>query len=105
MNVEQQVFEAVRAECQHDYEGLWGIPWELREVHGVTDPVARKAISLIVVQMLLKADGIGVGQFNGSTFEFWDSSPHESLSRISSEWEALGREPSLGEIAWFTAKA
>jgi hypothetical protein len=29
--------------------------------------------------------------------------PDQAVSRIEKEWSALGREPNIGEVAWFTS--
>ncbi len=36
-------------------------------------------------------------------FEPWEGGRVEIMSRMASEWMALGRTPALGEIVWFEA--
>ncbi|PSQ82733.1 MAG: hypothetical protein BRD40_02535 [Bacteroidetes bacterium QS_1_65_9] len=36
-------------------------------------------------------------------FVAWPFDAQEAVARIRTEWEALGRDPKLGEIVWFTA--
>lgn len=104
MNV-ASVIEKFRNECATDYVGLWCIPWHFREVTGIRDAALRKSLSLDVVRGLLACPEIGAGEFKVDTFSFWSLSPDEAVERIAVEWEALGREPTLGDIVWFTTKS
>ena len=103
----EQVVGEIHKECFEDYVGLWTIPWHFREVYGVGDEQLRRAESFKVVERLLQLPDIGVGQFrpNEEVFDFWNLSPTEALDRIASEWDELGQEPNLGDIAWFTSRA
>ena len=38
---------------------------------------------------------------DGGCIAWPDQSPEAVLGRIRHEWEALGREPNLGDICWF----
>ena len=40
---------------------------------------------------------------DGRHFVSWDLSLDQALSRIEKERSALGREPNIGEVAWFTS--
>ena len=93
-------------ECAEDYVGLWTVPWHFRNVYHIEDEDLRREHSLKVIERLLTMPNIGVGQFrsNEEVFEFWELSRSASLKRISDEWDALGHEPNLGDIAWFTSK-
>jgi len=103
--VEQVVAELYK-ECFEDYVGLWTVPWHFREIYSVGDEQSRRAESLKVIGRLLELPDIGVGQFrpNEEVFDFWNASPNDALQRITLEWDALGHEPNLGEIAWFTSR-
>jgi hypothetical protein len=40
---------------------------------------------------------------DGRQFVAWGLPPDQAVSRIEREWAALGREPDIGEVAWFTS--
>jgi hypothetical protein len=42
---------------------------------------------------------------DGRHFVAWDLSPDQAVDQIEREWLALGREPGIGEVAWFTSAA
>ncbi|MDT4966523.1 MAG: hypothetical protein QOJ64_1260 [Acidobacteriota bacterium] len=102
----REVVEATYKECFEDYVGLWEIPAQFEQLHGIGDERLRRVESFKVIERLLRLPAIGVGQFrpHEAVFDFWNLSPVEALDRIASEWDELGHEPSLGEIAWFTSR-
>ena len=102
----EEVVNDLSKECFEDYVGLWTVPWHFRNVHHIADEDLRREDSLKVIERLLALPDIGVGQFrpNEEVFEFWELSPSNALKRIADEWSALGHEPNIGDIAWFTSK-
>jgi hypothetical protein len=101
----EEILNDIRKECFEDYVGLWTIPWHFREIYGINDVAVRRTESFKVIERLLELPDIGVGQFNESrSFDFWNLSASDVLKKLASEWDALGHEPSIGDIAWFTAK-
>lgn len=100
-----QIVEAFRRECAVDHVGLWCIPWHFREVEKVADAGLRQSLSLEVVRHLLASDDIGVGQFANGAFSFWPLPPSYALQRVETEWQQLGHEPDMGDIAWFTTRS
>jgi hypothetical protein len=52
---------------------------------------------------LLEDKLIQAGQANGSDLDAWGLSFEEAVTRISREWDALGRDPNTGDIVWFVA--
>lgn len=91
------------AEAAEDHRGLWVFLWPLSEEFGVEDPEERRKIAQEMVSGLLK-DGLiraGFPTPDGTGFEPWDLSADEAIARVASEWDALGREPDIGDVAWF----
>jgi hypothetical protein len=41
---------------------------------------------------------------DGRHFVPWILPAEAAIGRIAVEWSALGREPDIGEIAWFTSE-
>jgi hypothetical protein len=84
-----------------DYIGLW---WLVRIV---SDNLENKdedlqALTLTLLRMML-SHGFVVGELSngGKTLIPWpDQQPDNVAGRIKAEWDALGREPNIGDIAW-----
>jgi hypothetical protein len=102
-------------EGDEDHVGLWSIIWQIRHElndeeyprreEDRADPGEVRSVTLRLLQDLLQ-DGLVKAGFptpDGRGFEPWSLEPHEVIRRINSEWDALGREPNIGEIVWFTA--
>lgn len=89
-------------EAAEDHRGLWIFPWSLREEFGIEDHEERRRITLRMVSDLLGAGLLRAGFPKGRLdFEPWTLSADEAVKRIEREWDALGREPDIGEIVWF----
>ena len=95
-------------EGQSDVVGLWTVLWQVRaELPSLTVQEA-KAATLEVIRDALDRVEVVVGEFREQDFETtsficWQTPVPDAIRRIDSEWVALGRDPNLGEIAWFVA--
>jgi hypothetical protein len=100
-----EIFGALVAECHEDHVGLWRIVRAVRDDLEVADPAQARALSLWLVRRLLDEFGMLVGHPtpDGRRFIAWNLPPEQAVRRIEQEWAALGREPDIGEIAWFTS--
>lgn len=101
----EDVLESLVEECQEDHVGLWRIVNAVRFDLGSGNPTETQAMTLRLVRSLLEKQGMLVGHPapDGQHFVSWDLPPDQALSRIEKEWSALGREPNIGEVAWFTS--
>lgn len=90
-------------ESAEDYVGLWTIPRQLRLYSEETDELKLRRKTLQIIEELLNDELIQPGQFKDRNFELWKLSPVETIARIEAEWDALGRDPNIGEIVWFIA--
>src|SRR5689334_16333546 len=99
------VLESLAEECHDDHVGLWRIVNAVRYDLGSTDPSEIRALTLRFVRRLLHERGMQVGHPapDGRRFVPWALSPEQAVSRIEREWAALGRDPDIGEVAWFTS--
>lgn len=91
-------------QAQEDHLGLWWVAEEVaKHLHDPTESSVR-AITLSLVADLLRSGlwQAGYPAPNGSDFEAWTVSPGEILARIEGEWRLLERQPTIGEIVWFT---
>jgi hypothetical protein len=100
----EDVLESLAEECQDDHVGLWRIVNAVRFDLGSTNPADTRAMTLRLGRSLLHERGVQVGHPAPDWRHFvpWDLPSDEAVRRIEKEWSALGREPSIGEVAWFT---
>lgn len=99
-----EVLEGLVEECARDHVGLWEIINAVRLDVGGKEPEEIRVLALQLVRALLSKRGMQVGHPDpdGRRFVSWDLSPHDAVRRIDQEWSSLGREPNIGEVAWFT---
>ncbi|HTU16473.1 MAG TPA: hypothetical protein VMG10_00295 [Gemmataceae bacterium] len=92
-------------ECQEDHVGLWRIVHAVRPDLGSADPGQTRALALRLVRSLLQERGMEFGfpAPDGRHFLPWDSTLEQAIHCIEDEWIALGCEPNIGELAWFTS--
>jgi hypothetical protein len=100
-----EVLESLVEECHDDHVGLWEIVNAVQVDLGAVHPAETRATTLRLVRGLLEEEGMQVGHPapDGRHFVPWSLSPDQAVSRIEREWSALGREPDIGEVAWFTS--
>src|SRR5260370_37993933 len=101
----EDVLESLVEECHLDHVGLWEIVNAVQFDLGSTDPAEIRALTLRLVRSLLHDRGMQVGHPapDGRHFVAWDRPFDQAVSRIEKELLALGREPNIGEVAWFTS--
>ena len=99
------VLESLTEECDVDHVGLWEIVDSVRCDLGSASASETRALTLRLVWRLLFERGMQVGHPapDGRHFVSWDLPADQAVSRIENEWSALGREPNIGEVAWFTS--
>ena len=101
----EDVLEQLAEECHKDHVGLWEIVEAVQFDLNSATPEETRALSLGLVRCLLKERGMLVGHpaSDGRHFISWGLAPDQALSRIEREWSALGHEPNIGDVAWFTS--
>jgi hypothetical protein len=91
------------AEGQDDYVGLWEVAWILRRSKPSYTGDEIREVALEVLGPLL-SEGLmepGSLQEKGG-FLAWTCTPEEALARIDEKWRALGQDPNIGEVCWFS---
>jgi hypothetical protein len=101
----RDVLESLIEECHEDHVGLWRIVNAVRFDLGSTTPHQTRELTLDLVRELLHERGMQVGHPapDGRHFISWGLPPEQAVNRIGEEWSALGRDPNIGEVAWFTS--
>jgi hypothetical protein len=101
----EDVLEQLVEECQVDHVGLWEIVRAVQDDLGSATAEETRELSMGFVRCLLKERGMLVGHPapDGRDFLSWGLPADQAISRIEREWSALGRDPNIGEVAWFTS--
>src|SRR5438552_3355910 len=98
------------AEAEEDHLGLWSLIWEVRYAlndgqyperdEDKSNPVDVRDLTLRLVEKLLDSGRIVAGKPtpDGQGFIPWSEDKKQAMARIAKEWDALGREPNIGEI-------
>jgi hypothetical protein len=100
MKAETEIVRELLREGLEDFHGLW---WLFGYYADMPNGAERKQRTLGLVQHLLTS-GLFVAGFpasDGTAFHSWQLPPEAAVQRIAAEWETLGREPTLGDVAWF----
>jgi len=99
------LYKDILLSCEDDYTRLDEIIYDVKKFFNVTSAQEIQNKTLEVIKDLLGLGFIEVsettGGKDGEGFNPWNLSPKESIDRIKKEWDALGREPNIGDIAWF----
>jgi hypothetical protein len=88
-------------ECREDYVGLWSVIRRIRAV-GISERPKVIETTLDLLAQLLSEGKIVAGQFANDEFHEWKLPTQHIIEKIEREWIELGRDPTIGEIAWFT---
>lgn len=91
--------------CREDHVGLWLIINHVRDTFPEADEADVKEITIGVLGELLERGLIRAGfpARDGRGFKVWTTSVGDTIARIEDAWESLHREPTIGEVVWFTA--
>jgi hypothetical protein len=93
------------AEAQFDYIGLWEVMVKVRSFDPGQSSVALKSRTLHFVSEMLARGFLAVDLLSSGGCQPWENQdPRVVLERIEAEWSGLGREPNIGDIAWFSIK-
>jgi hypothetical protein len=98
------VLESLVEECRVDHVGLWEIVNAARHDLGASSPAEVQTTTVQLVRSLLdRGMHVGYPAPDGKGFVLWGLPAEGAVRRIEQEWSALGRDPNIGEVAWFTA--
>jgi hypothetical protein len=88
--------------CSEDYVGLWSIVHDVKIQCGDGPDLQENTLSII--RKLLTENEVVAGRFHNHDFVRWHDPVDEVLQKIATAWQQIGRDPTIGEIAWFTSK-
>jgi len=111
------VLSKLLAECREDFVEVWSVLWKVRyelcdgdypvDVYERTDPAEVRRLALGVIAAAME-QGVRVGFFSDASPSEYPpplsvARPTEVMERLTAEWERLGHEPSMAELAGFTS--
>ena len=113
MTVEDYVKEIV-VRGLRDYIQAGEVRSVVRRMGGVTTDHEVRSVTLAIVRAVLKQQlmtigGLVPGEVSStigglvkSEFREWQVPIEEAIARVTREWDALGRLPSIGEVFWLS---
>ena len=99
----KSIIDGFLREAVEDYIGLWQVIKEAKDLNPDANDVELRSLALCLVRDLLLA-GFEAGNppYSPSGYQPWlDQDLDHVIARIEYEWNALGREPNIGDIVWF----
>ena len=100
----QSLVSRFAVECGDDFVGLWAILWEVKRSLPELGGPETKAMTLQVVRGLLNSGEVAVGDFDSQRrFVPWPATApvDATIAELERRWTALGRDPDIGDWAWF----
>ncbi len=107
MNFLDQIASDMCRAAKDDYVGLWQIIGAVVRESKSTDKDKIRTLSLDVVRklLILGLRPVDLPSVGSGSVPWAIQQPDAVIDRIETEWKALGREPDIGEIAWFDLPA
>jgi len=93
------VTEMVSHELDEDFVELWSLPWYIRSMWPEASDEDVRVVSEAILKDLLSRDVL-LGDLDGGTGEFLPWRLENPVGVAMHMWAELGRDPTIGEIAW-----
>lgn len=92
-------------EGTEDYVGLREIIYDLKRQFPQANSAEIRMMTMEAVQEILESGLMQIGMFehndkNKLEYQIWNLDIDRIMSRIKVEWDELGSEPGIGDIAW-----
>jgi hypothetical protein len=100
----EEISRGLAEEARVDCVGLWTVLWEVKQRLPSLTPAEARVVALAVIHNAIEQGMVVPGEFVAMRFVPWEGPPEEAVQRIESRWLALGREPNIGEVVWFTSR-
>jgi hypothetical protein len=89
----------VHRELAEDGVGLWALPWHIRRALPEAGDRQVREIAAAVLEALVAA-GAAIGSLDETTGTFTPWETQGAAESAMAAWQALGRDPNIGEVAW-----
>jgi hypothetical protein len=102
IEIEEIVHDFVN-EAHLDYVGLWEITGRVQGRFKPSDHSKVREAAMQIVSGLLSAglEAVDLASSGPGCIRWENQARAYILDRISSEWDKLGRDPTIGDIVWF----
>ena len=92
-------------EGTEDYVGLWQIIKKIRLNRTDKNQKEVQSITLDAIREILETGFMQIGMFEyvdekSLEYQVWNLDINTCIQRVEKEWNELGREPNIGEVAW-----
>jgi len=95
------VAEKMSRELDDDYVELWSLPWYVRQDWPTASDEKVRYLCGSILRALTSTDVVlGDLDFNTGKFSPWKID--DPVDRAMAMWLQLGRDPTMGEIAWLS---
>jgi hypothetical protein len=100
-----ELIDEILAYAKDDYTGLWEVVRSVREHLPALSVEERQAFTLELLAGLLSSGRLVAGEVGAGKPQFspWSGEVSTIIARIAEGWNALGHDPDIGDIVWFTA--
>ena len=102
----EEMWGPYRYELSVDYVGLWDLVRRVRDLQPELDDQAVRDTVLTLIERALDRSEAQAGTWPRGAEgleDVWREPTATIIERIRREWNALGRDPSPGEVAWLQA--
>lgn len=100
----EELTESFLLEAEEDCVGLWQIVKHVKEDLSIEGSADVREMTIAVVRKLLESGAqAGDSPYTKGRFMPWrEQGATEVIKRIEKEWDALGRDPNIPDIVWFS---
>ena len=101
------ILATVVTESQDDLVGVWLVLRWVRSTFPQFNPDEARSASLIIIEKGLESGALSAGSFlpgSSDVFQTWGLDARASLEKIAHAWDALGREPDIGDNLWLIGR-
>jgi hypothetical protein len=101
VNNQHSVIQSVLVESREDFVGLWIVVRRMREEFAHRSDI--RELVLNTLKVLISEYGLVIGDFKYEEFVPWGCTHGQAIERVDAEWQTLGRDPDIGEVAWLVS--
>ncbi len=98
----EQLIQSYEDSIADDYVGLWEVVIDAKHHVGMPSKMTAKERTIdLVRRMLSRGFRPGYLAERGGFKDWPEQNPEIIIRRIETEWDELGRDPTINDICWF----
>ena len=103
--MKNQFWEDLIIEGTEDEIGLWEVIHDIKSQYPEIKPPEIKSMTLEAIREILETGFMKIATYGyvdnqEPPYEIWDLDIDSIVRRLEKEWDELGREPIIADIAW-----